>query len=134
MTKNNHESDDPDAPPDHENVTVEVRSCFTLATGTAEPGFCSDGGDIYFWPGALNKADLDSDEDIFCPREGTFSSLESVPVDYSACDWDRYVEGNMEPLDNTGYILRDVSLMHHYRMRIIKNAPGATTFEYEQID
>lgn len=135
MTKyGNDGPDDPDAPTDHESVRVPTGSCFTLASGTTELGQCSDGGDIYFWPGALNKADLASDEDIFCPQRGTYSNLESVPDDYSACNWDFYVEGNMSPIDNTGYILRDASLRHHYRMRIIRNDVGATTFEYEQID
>lgn len=135
MTKyNNDEPDVPDDPVDHESVEVEVDSCLTLATGTSNPGFCTDGGDIYFWPGYDNKADLNSDEEIFCPQEGTYTNLESVPDDYSACNWDSYVEGNMILIDNTGYILRDVSLMHHYKMRIIKNDPGVTTLEYEQID
>jgi hypothetical protein len=126
--------DENDEPADHESVEVESDSCFTLATGTIQPGDCSAGGDIYFWPGGLNKADLTSSEDIFCPQEGTYTNLESVPGDYSACDWDFYVEGNMSPIDNTGYILRDVSLMHHYKMRVIRNDVGVTTFEYEQID
>jgi hypothetical protein len=135
MTKyNNGEPDVPDDPVDHESVEVEVGSCLTLATGTTNPGSCTDGGDIYFWPGGLNKADLYSNEDIFCPQEGTYTSLESVPDDYSGCRWAFYVEGNGDPIDNMGYILQDVSLQHHYKMRIIKNDPGVATLEYEQID
>ena len=29
----------------------------------------------------------------FCPQTGSFTSLASVPTDYSACAWTPYVEG-----------------------------------------
>jgi hypothetical protein len=131
MTPNGN--DDPDVPDDTELTEVPLASCFTLATGTYEPGNCSDTGDMYLYD-MDNRADIGPAgyEDQFCPQEGTFSDLESVPEDYSDCQWTAGIEGYDS--ENRGYIVRDASLTHHYKMRIVKNQGVTLSFEYEQID
>jgi hypothetical protein len=118
---------------DHKQMEINVDSCFKLSTATAKDGSCTgeDDGDIYFWEGA--NVDIFSDNEIFCLLEGEFTDLESVPSDYSECDWTHYVEG-MSGLENTGLIVQDVSSTHYYKMRIIDNELPQITFEYEEID
>jgi hypothetical protein len=107
---------------------VEAGSCFELATGEETPSPCGNSADIFFF-----GVDPYSEKDIFCKLEGTFSDLESVPVDYAGCDWGNYIEGGFG-LENTGVIVRDLSYQHHYRMRIIENESPTITFEYKTID
>lgn len=114
-------------------MEINVDSCFRLSTATAKDGLCNgeDDGDISFWEGA--KIDIHSDSEIFCLQEGEFADLESVPSDYTDCDWTYYVEG-MSGLENTGLIVKDVSSNHYYKMRIIDNELPQITFEYEEIN
>lgn len=122
--------------PDAKLYEVEAEACFQLSTGNVKPGWCEDenDGDIQLWQGA--KVDLSCSDGltyIFCVQNGTYSDLESVPSDYSGCDWQRDIEGS-RGLENTGLIIRDISLNHHYKMRIVENDLPTLTFEYEQID
>lgn len=114
--------------PEQSRYEVEAGSCFELATGEETPSPCGDTSDIYFW-----GVDPYSEKDIFCLQEGTYSDLESVPSNYSECNWDFFIEGGLG-LKNTGVIVRDLSYQHHYKMRIIENESPTITFEYEQID
>lgn len=120
-------------PISQQTAEIGFDTCFTFATETVTPGNCSDDGDMYLY-NMGGRADISSNGNLFCPQEGTHTSLESIPSDYSDCDWTYSIEGNGTPIDNTGYIVRDTSLNHHYKMWIIKNGGGTLTFEYEQID
>ena len=123
-------SKDGDMPPNPDPIIheVEASSCFELETGEETPSPCGDTSDIFFW-----GVDPFSDGDIFCVQEGNYPTLESVPSDYSQCDWVDYIEGGLG-LQNLGVIVRDLSYQHHYKMRIIENQAPTITFEYENID
>jgi hypothetical protein len=111
-------------------------SCFTFATASSMPMGGMECGDIMGLTGA--NVDLQSPNGPdgmgnFCPQTGTFTSLASVPTDYSACAWTAYVEG-IVGLANTGYIVRDAAQTHHYRMRVISNTLPNLVFSFAQID
>lgn len=135
FTKNGNEPPNPNPQPpnpDQKRYEIEVHSCFQLSTGedTKEQDLCNN-MDMEFLEGA--KVDPYSDGDIFCVQDGTYENLASVPDDYSNCKWYFYMEG-AGGLENTGVLLRDLSMQHHYKMRIIENELPTITFEYEQID
>lgn len=82
------------------------------------------------------KVDLQAgniNQGAFCTQTGTFTTLASVPSDYSACTWEMYIEGAFG-LANTGYILLDAAGTHHYRMQIVNNDLPTIQFRFDQID
>jgi hypothetical protein len=112
-------------------VSPSTAGCFTLATAEATPDNPCD-GDIYFLTGI--NVDLEAlQSGGFCPQPGTYTTLASVPSDYSACFFEPYVEG-IDGLANTGYIVADADALHHYRMQIITNEPPTIRFRFDSID
>lgn len=133
FTMTNDSYDPPDEPDDTETSEIPLDSCFTLATGSYERGSCHGSGDIYFYDmGSYADFGPAGYEDQFCQQEGKFYDLESVPQDYSGCRWNVGIEGYDS--ENNGYIVRDGSLAHHYKMRIVKNQGVTIGIEYQQID
>lgn len=91
--------------------------CVVLATATASASNTCSAGDFMLLSGA--NVDLESASPgmpVFCP-EGSPASAAAIPSDYSACAWTDYLEG-MGGLEGTGYIVRDRSGGHHWKMRI----------------
>lgn len=117
-------------------VTVMVTGpeCFELATGKVDTANPCTFGDLVFLTGAM--VDLDSKNQgvpAYCPQTGSFTDLASVPSDDSACAWTSYVEGGAG-LANTGYIVRDATGAHHYKMQIVSNTLPSFVFRYAKID
>jgi hypothetical protein len=133
LSKNENAPDPNPGPSPSAQLEVDVPSCFKLSTAIAQSGYCSneDDGSLEFIEGS--KVDLYANNDNYCVKQGLYADLESVPNDYSNCDWTFAVEGG-SGLENTGIIVRDASATHHYKMRIVENDLPAITFEYEQID
>jgi hypothetical protein len=116
------------AEPTHRMANNE---CYTFATMTSVDSMSGTCGDMQGLTGI--NVDLSTPDSGFCPLTGTFTSLASVPSDYSACAWTSYVEG-ADPLANRGYIVRDAAHVHHYKMRIISNLNPTLVFSFAQID
>ncbi|APR76252.1 Hypothetical protein A7982_01599 [Minicystis rosea] len=112
---------------------AEGITCLDLATGAldvANP--CV--GDLVFLQGI--NVDLSSNGGgsmVYCPKQGTFESLSSIPKDYATCPWTSYVEG-ADGLSNTGYVVRDAAAAHHYRFWIVSNLGSEITFALDKID
>lgn len=117
----------------HEEIDATQGACFDLATGHVDSSNpCT--ADLYFQVGAnVDLSSADASGTPFCPKTGTFTSLDAVPTDYSTCAWTNYVEG-MTGLANTGYIVRDRAQAHHYRMQIVSNTAPTLVFNYQKID
>lgn len=112
-------------------VSPGTAGCFSFATGEATPNNPCD-GDIYFLTGI--NVDLEAVQSGgFCPQPGTYTTLASVPSDYTACAFQSYVEG-ADGLANTGYIVVDAAALHHYRMQIITNDLPTIRFRFDSID
>ena len=119
-----------------EMIDVTKSPCFTLATGTSDANNPCD-GDLYFLTGANVDLGAAAAGTPYCiPASGMpapAASLLDVPTDYSACMWTGYVEGG-NGLANTGFIVRDASATHHYRMHVTSNTLPTFVFEYDAID
>lgn len=114
-------------------VDVTQGGCFTLATGIANADNPCMTGDLYFLTGV--NVDLDSANlgtPAYCVT-GSAADLDSVPSDYAACAWMGYIEG-ADGLQDTGYVVRDRTGAHHYRMQIVSNTLPDLQFHYAQID
>ena len=112
-------------------IDVSGTVCWTLATGSAQVSSTCQGGDIVLMVGA--NIDLQGTIAAFCPLPGTFTSVASIPADYSNCAWTQYIEG-MVGLADTGYIVRDAAALHHWKMRIISNTLPTFIAELVPID
>jgi hypothetical protein len=114
-------------------VDVTQGGCFTLATGTANADNPCLTGDLYFLTGV--NVDLDSANlgtPAYCVT-GAAADLAAVPSDYAACAWMGYIEG-ASGLQDTGYVVRDRTGAHHYRMQIVSNTLPNLQLHYAQID
>jgi hypothetical protein len=115
-------------------IDVTQGGCFTLATGTATTDNPCTTGDLYLLTG--ENVDLDSanqGEPAYCVKPGPATSLAAVSSDYAGCAWEAYVEG-INGLADTGYVVRDRTGAHHYRMQIVSNTLPALKFHYAPID
>lgn len=106
-------------------------TCFTFATGTSEDANPCN-GDMVLLAGA--NVDLQSNDfsDMFCQFDGSYTTLESVPTDYSSCFFMPYVEGAVG-LADTGFAVATTD-GHHYRMQIVSNTLPTLQFRYDTID
>jgi hypothetical protein len=114
-------------------VDVSQGGCFTLATATASADNPCLTGDLYFLTGVnvdLDSADLGTP--AYCVK-GSAADLDAVPSDYAACAWEGYIEG-ADGLQDTGYVVRDRTGAHHYRMQVVSNAVPDLKLHYAKID
>ncbi len=102
------------------HITVNDTVCWTLATGAAVPSSTCATGDIVLMVGANVDLSSSGQTPVFCPITGTFSSAASIPADYSSCAWTDYIEG-IGGLADTGYIVRNTAMTHHWKLRIAGN-------------
>ncbi len=111
-------------------------NCFTFSTATAMDAMSMTCGDMQALSGANVDLDSPAGPDSmggFCPLVGTFTSLSMVPSSYASCAWTSYIEG-LDSLADHGFIVRDATHTHHYRMRIVSNALPALVFAFDAID
>ncbi len=88
-------------------------------------------GDMQGLAGA--NVDLSAPGEGLCLLPGTYTTLASIPTDYTSCTFSSYVEG-FEGLADHGLIVADAAGSHHYRVHIVSNTNPTLVFEFDAID
>jgi hypothetical protein len=116
-----------------QHVTVPVNSCYSLATQLStndNPCYA----DVIFLEGVnIDIGAANAGSPGLCLLPGAFENVDAVPSDYSKCNWDSYVEGDVG-LAGKGLIVRDEAGLHHYKWRVQSNTLPQIIFDQVKID